>query len=440
MKAIIFDLDNTLYATSICQPYLRTDAGRRIIPQLIREGKIVVKAIDDNLITYINKIIKDNDFDVYISSDSPKEYCLSIIDTYGLNVSHENVFGNQHKPCAEEQDFYFHYEQVLVIGDSPKDIYFAHLNEMPSVLFGDLAEDKIRYYNYWTMPTRIATHFKGLKEIIEEFAAGGLKFSQPKIPDGFITLDPRNANIVDIESKNIGYSKEYWPSYDDCRDHPERIYVWYDVKRSIKVAKELTIEQLNNKIEVLFYNSNGKIAGATAFRRIAWFYFEKFKEWILNKKIEGNVYLVPAPSSSPFECNNSFPMSALIDWWRVYAYHDVDLRISIIESDRSTVVERFWPTRPAHLSNGKREVLPHLETLGVYKKATPFEDADTVIIIDDVVTSGTQMKAIATLLIGTGIVNEDVPLYGYALVKTTRPGSSLAELLRLLGEAELSGG
>ena len=91
------------------------------------------------------------------------------------------------------------------------------------------------------------------------------------------------------------------------------------------------------------------------------------------------------------------------------------------------------------MSNGRREVSPHLETLGVYQGAIKFHKPDAVIIIDDVVTSGTQMKAVATLLAATKMYPENTPVYGYALVKTTRTGSPLNELLRLFSDAERAG-
>ncbi|MDM7296411.1 hypothetical protein, partial [Klebsiella pneumoniae] len=81
---------------------------------------------------------------------------------------------------------------------------------------------------------------------------------------------------------------------------------------------------------------------------------------------------------------------------------------------------------------------PHLETLGTYKKITK-NDGTAVIILDDIVTSGTQMNAVATLLTEVGIFKNEIPFYGYAFARTTRPGADVSELLRLFSASEIAG-
>ena len=163
-------------------------------------------------------------------------------------------------------------------------------------------------------------------------------------------------------------------------------------------------------------------------------------KWLKDKNITGKVYLVAAPSSVPRECNKSLPMEMLVLWWVKWLPHISEGKFQVLNGN---YVERFWPTTPAHMSKGKREIRPHFHTLGVFDNVEPY-DADTsaIVIIDDVVTSGTQMKAVASLLQGTGMVPRGVPIYGYALAKTTRGNVSddFTKLMEAFSKAEKSGG
>lgn len=435
MRAIIFDLDNTIFDTDICKPYLRTNAGRDVISEHILSGKIVVSEKFKGIVNYINDLASDV-VDLYVVSDSPKDYCVSILSVYKVSIKESNIFGSQHKPCGELAVNRELYEDILVIGDSPKDIYFAHINKLPSIMLNAIKDDRVEFYRYWTKPNEICRSLYELSSVISHFLTGGLTFLENDFHSMYITLDPSIAKIIEIPDGNIGHAFEYWPNTEDWEDVAIRKNVWFDVKRSIKVAKELTKKEIEFSSQVLFYNKNGEIGPGKAFKAIMWAYFQEFKRWIIDTGIEGKVYLVPAPASVPMECNASFPMNILAKWWRKYAYYDEQIKCSLVDL---YAVERFWPTKPAHMSEGKREVTPHFETLGVYPEVNKITDAAALIIIDDVVTSGTQMNAVSSLLLGTGIFPVDVPLYGYALARTTRLGFSVSELLELLGESEKAG-
>ncbi len=436
MKAIVFDLDNTLFKTDNCQPYLRSRAGREVISKLITDGTVTVTPIHERMVPFVNELVGNEKCDVYIFSDSPKDYCLSILKKYKLKIDDDNVYGSQHKPTVEDAQILEDYDGVVVVGDSPKDVYFAHLNFAASILIGRFDEKNIKFYNKWTKPTAIVTKMDELEKNIRAFLLNEFEFVEPSISDYYKTVDPDNVELVELGLDKIGHSFEYWPNPEDWTTDKQKD-VWFDVKRSIKVSKDLTPKQIHNKEQVLFYNQDGKIGAGKAFRNIVYGYFLEFAKWLVKNDIKGRIYLVATPSSVPFECNKSALMQILIEWWSKYAFYRRDeLKCQIFDG---SVVERFWPTKPAHMSNGRREVSPHLETLGVYQGAIKFHKPDAVIIIDDVVTSGTQMKAVATLLAATKMYPENTPVYGYALVKTTRTGSPLNELLRLFSDAERAG-
>lgn len=77
----------------------------------------------------------------------------------------------------------------------------------------------------------------------------------------------------------MGHAFEYWPNSDDWDDVEDRKKVWFEVKRSIKVAKELTPSQIENSERVAFYNRNNTIGYGKAFKALMWVSFQEFLKW-----------------------------------------------------------------------------------------------------------------------------------------------------------------
>ncbi|HGH4658439.1 TPA: hypothetical protein ACJIWY_001356 [Enterobacter bugandensis] len=441
MKAILFDLDNTLFATQECNVYLRSRAGREVVCDLIRQGSLNVTPLDARLPGFINMLDEANDLDVFIISDSPKDYCITILNKFGITVSHDKVLGAMHKPCVEEEveGIFSDYEKVLVVGDTPKDIYFAHRLKAASVFLTCLTDYDINFSVNNSVPSAVAKSYIELVDVINDFLRDELTFEIPYFKPHFKTVDADTAFIVDIADENIGFAMKYIPELDDI-DNEEDKFTWFKIHRSIKPAKILSYSDLDAKKKVSFYNNNSKISEGVAFRDVAWFARISFVKWLQDKNITGKVYLVAAPSSVPRECNKSLPMEILVHWWVKWLPYISEGRFQVLNGN---YVERFWPTTPAHMSKGRREIRPHFHTLGVFNDANPYdEDTSAIIIIDDVVTSGTQMKAVASLLQGTGMIPRGVPIYGYALAKTTRASVSddFTKLMEAFSKAEKSGG
>lgn len=441
MKAILFDLDNTLFATQECDVYLRSRAGREVVCDLIRQNSLVVTPLDSRLPSYINILDGANGVEVFIISDSPKDYCSTILNKFGITVSDDNILGSLHKPCIEDEieNIFSWYEKVLVVGDTPKDVYFAHRLKAASVFLTCLTNYDVNFSVNSSMPSAVANSYIELIDIIDAFLNDRLNFSIPYFKPYFKTVDADTVAIVDIAENDIGFSLKYIPELDAI-DNEKDIFTWFKIHRSIKPAKILSYSELDSKRKVSFYNNNKNISEGIAFRDIAWFARLDFVNWLKNKNITGKVYLVAAPSSVPRECNKSLPMEALVNWWVKWLPHISEKKFQVLNG---SYVERFWPTTPAHMSKGRREIRPHFHTLGVFQDADPY-DADTsaIVIIDDVVTSGTQMKAVASLLQGTGMVPQGVPILGYALAKTTKANAvdDFTKLLEAFSKAEKSGG
>lgn len=441
MKAILFDLDNTLFATQECNVYLRSRAGREVVCDLIRQDNLAVMPLDPRLPGYINMLDDLAGVEVFIISDSPQDYCLTILNKFGVTVESGRVLGSMHKPCVDDEieNLFSNYDEILVVGDTPKDIYFAHRLKAASVFLTSLTDYDIDYSVDNSMPSAVAHSYEDLVDVIDNFFSGELEYDIPYFKPHFKTVDADTVPIVDICDDDIGFAMRYIPELDSIDNDDDR-FTWFKIHRSIKPAKILSYPELDSKKKITFYNNNSKISEGLAFKDIAWFARIKFVEWLKEKGISGKVYLVAAPSSVPRECNKSLPMETLVFWWVKWLPHISEGRFRVLNGN---YVERFWPTTPAHMSKGKREIRPHFNTLGVFNNVKPY-DADTsaIVIIDDVVTSGTQMKAVASLLKGTGMVPKGVPILGYALAKTTRANASddFTKLWEAFSKAEKSGG
>lgn len=441
MKAILFDLDNTLFATQSCNVYLRSRAGRNVICDLIRKDRVLVQPLDTRLPDYINALDNQYDVDVFVISDSPKDYCITILNKFGIHIHEDNVLGSMHKPCVEDEveQRFSEYNKVLVVGDTPKDIYLAHRLKAASVFLTCLTDYDVDFSVNNSMPAAVAKTYIELIDIIGKFLANQLTYTTPYFKPHFKTVDAETVPIVDIIDDNVGFAMRYIPEFDDIDDEDDK-FTWFKIHRSIKPAKILSYSELDSKKKVSFYNNNQQISEGMSFKDVAWFSRIKFAQWLKDKNITGKIYLVAAPSSVPRECNKSLPMETLVYWWVKWLPYISEGKFQALNGN---YVERFWPTTPAHMSKGRREIRPHFNTLGVFMDVEPYEqDTSAIIIIDDVVTSGTQMKAVASLLQGTGMVPPGVPLLGYALAKTTRVNvnDDFTKLLEAFSKAEKSGG
>ncbi|MFE8100852.1 hypothetical protein RBA71_05055 [Brenneria goodwinii] len=439
MKAILFDLDNTIFATQSCNVYLRSRAGRSVICDLIKKEEVKIKPLTPGIVKYINDLNALEYIDVFIISDSPKDYCLTILEKFDVHIDRDKILGSMHKPSIENDEVFSTYNEILVIGDTPKDIYLAHRLKAASIFLTCLTEYDIKYSVDNSMPSVVANSFDDLVTIIGNFLNGNLKYKTPYFKRMFYTVDAETVPIIDIPDDDIGFSMRYIPDLDEIDNENDK-FSWFKVHRSIKPAKILSPAELESKKKISFYNNSGKITEGVSFKDTAWFARENFAEWLREKNITGKVYLVAAPASVPRECNKSLPIEIMVYWWLKWLPHLPDMAITL---KNGCYVERFWPTTPSHMSKGKREIRPHFHTLGVFKDAEPFDsDTDAIVIVDDVVTSGTQMKAIASLLNATGIIRTETRILGYALAKTTRRSKDIdfSKLLEEFSKAEKAGG
>ncbi|WP_429189177.1 hypothetical protein [Aeromonas veronii] len=447
MDVVIFDLDFTLVNTRACQPYLVSQFGRESIKKAIENGIVKTSLYDNDIVDYFNELQTYDDVLVIVVSDSPKDYCLAVLKSHGFEIPDECVFGSVGKPCVDFSsitlslflDGYIdlggnnHY---IVVGDSAKDIYFAHQIKCPSVFARWGKEFNNKLISDWSQPTLEVYDLEDLKSVLEKFIHNGIAYKENNIKEGYVTVDEMEVANHTIPGENIGYSREYIPMLEQCKTEGHR-FAWFEMNLTIKKAKYLTIEELDLNRGVPYFSRSEKILTSKGLKTIAGHYIHDFYTWMDSKGITGNVAIIPVPSSLPFECNRSNPTRVVSEWWAAWAndkQDDYNLKVC-------PLVERWKPTEASHKRGGVRTIAPHLESMGVYAATDKNElsDVSAVIIFDDVVTSGSQMNAVATIIKNLDFIDDTVDIYGYALAKTTHPnpfaGMNLSNLFKELDEA-----
>lgn len=94
MQVILFDLDFTLANTLSCQPYLTSVKGREEVLNFLSRSPLEVSGYGKELIESFNAAA-DKDFSIAVVSDSPKNYCIKVLECCGYKIDSRLVFGNQ---------------------------------------------------------------------------------------------------------------------------------------------------------------------------------------------------------------------------------------------------------------------------------------------------------------------------------------------------------
>lgn len=425
MRVIIFDLDLTLAATEDCHAYLRTSIGRASIVAALQSKTVGVSFYSDRLVSFFNGLAELHDCCVIVVSDSPKDYCLQLLKQGTYKIDEKFVFGSQSKPLvihdtianlvAEEYGVSASSLTFLVIGDSPKDIYYAHHISSPSIFVSWGSKQSTMAHH--AMPTRRADTVPDLERYVDAFLHGKLAYERYDFKKLYVVISPETKGFIrtELSPERIGYGKEYVKNKEDHRDIRD-LWASNELRWVVKQAKNLDKAQHEGRVGTPLFGKNGPY-NADPFKSKAGHFKNDFIRWCNKNDIKGSVLLIPVPPSVPRECNLTHSMSMMCGWWKTWINsEDHDLNIKVYDA-----FERFWPKIPSHLSHGWRDMDDQFETLGLFKgQQKKIDNADFVIIVDDVVTSGAHINAIATFLRTVGIVDTKAEIYGYALFKTIK--------------------
>lgn len=427
MRVIIFDLDLTLASTEACHAYLRTKPGRRDIVPALKSGDVDISFYGDDLVSYFNGLKLIPDCCVAVVSDSPKDYCVQVLAQGGYLIRDWLVFGNQSKPLVRQeaiseaiaQGLGVKVEELkfLIIGDSPKDVYYAHSIGVPSIFtsWGSKQDRKAHH----SEPTAWADNVSQLKHHVSLFLKGDLEFKSFEFSKLYLTVDPKSKDFirVELEDNHIGHGKEYVKNPEQYRKGNDNDkWASIELHSVVKQAKNLSEDEHNAKIGTPLYGANG-LYSARPFKDKAWHFKNDFIAWCKSKSISGNILLVPVPPSVPRECNLTHSMSLMCSWWKYWINagdHGLNVRVH-------DAFERYWPKVPSHQTPGWRDMDEQFDTLGVFNDDRPkVENVDFLIVVDDVITSGSHINAIASFIRTAGMVDDDTVIFGYALFKTLR--------------------
>nr|WP_075518806.1 HAD hydrolase-like protein [Moritella viscosa]SHO01351.1 Putative uncharacterized protein [Moritella viscosa] len=440
MKLLIFDLDLTLVNTTSCQDYLKTKAGRDAIVGLLDSGEVTTELYFPDTVQYINSLMYhfteyDSDTLPIIISDSPKAYCEAILRQHGFGIDSKYIFGAAHKPCVNMVEIYETInsyglddkgpEECLVIGDSTRDIFFAHEIECPSIWakWGYVETEHVFPFHS-SKPTRTATSLVELRGFIKEYIAYGeeaFDYEKPNFKDDWNIEAVDINNFTEHQVEDIGYISHYVPEALSSNNQ-EYISTFFELHWTLKPAKDVPIGKLWRNVPQLFYKKDGNFTSASPLMRKAGIYKFKFKEWLEEQGITGKVLLVPVPSSVPAECNKTHTINLIAEWWEDWL-NKLTPKPNFELLHHNLLIERFQPKRPAHATPGQRFIEDQLSTMGVFRGIIDQlpNDISAVVFLDDVVTSGQSINAMATIFREFNVVADEVPLYGYAFFKTHHP-------------------
>lgn len=222
----------------------------------------------------------------------------------------------------------------------------------------------------------------------------------------------RNQNefIYHIPQSRLGHARDYIPS----ANLPATInglahYTWMDINLCVKLARTKTEQELIEGQSAPINVAEQQYKGLPLLS-VAKCYFKAFDDWLKSQKLNGKVILLPVPNSSPLEHYSSFTMACIGRWWSQWS--------CCTELEVCELVERHKSIPQAHVhcrDVSKRSVWPHLSSIVIAANSTISKTVTTVIILDDVYTTGSQMNAVATLVHNRF---PNLSIYGYALAKT----------------------
>ena len=425
MRVIIFDLDLTLAATENCHAYLRTSTGRRDVVPALQAGTVSISYYWKELVDYVNSLNEVEDCCVAIASDSPKDYCLQVLSQCGYQIKDELVFGSQSKPLVNQdfisseisRSFGVAVEDLsfLIVGDSPKDIYYAHSIAAASVFVSWGSKQSTMAHH--AKPTCRADKFHDLESYIDDFLNGKLEYEPYDFKQDYLTISPSSKDFVRVEllESEVGFGKEYVKNREDHRNKHD-LWASNELRWVVKQAKNLSKSEHEARQGTPLYGVNG-LFQADPFKVKSGHFKNDFVRWCVKNNVTGNVLLVPVPPSVPRECNLTHSMSLMCGWWKGWINSE-DHKINVQVHD---AFERFWPKVPSHQTAGRRDMDEQFDTLGVFSgKKKKIENVNYVVIVDDVVTSGSHINAVASFIRTSDLVNKSANILGYALFKTIR--------------------
>jgi phosphoglycolate phosphatase-like HAD superfamily hydrolase len=391
-KYFVFDLDGTLINTAAKRPYMTSNEGKRYLAA--NPGCIKTQLYDELLLKIVSFLNKTGQ--AIIATDSPDDYARAMLAKHDF-PSDLPLFAAMGKPFPDKFAESMGANEIaprdlLVIGDSPKDILFAHAIESPSVgvSWGDYDDENIARAN----PNSVIDHADELEDIIRNFTADKIVHKPRTDPDCYKFFDYK---LTDHQMTNhalqdyVPYSRDKKAFYNSGSD---KILLF-------KKAKDYTLKEINTGVSDSYFNK-GHVQNGDNIANAVIHFKEKVARAILGLNLPGKTTVVAAPNSLPEYCYQTdinHVAASMVN--REYFGGEKCQRLFY----------RVYPKDEAH-QGGSRNDKIHFETIGVKSE---LQKTDNLIIFDDIYTSGSQIDSIGIMARQLGFVGN---LHAFLLGKT----------------------
>ena len=380
-RKYFFDLDQTLVDTSELRPYAKTKEGKEFIAE--NPDKVPTRLIDKDLrklVTYMHKKYRN----VFIATNASYYYANSILAKHAF-PDDLPVLAGLGKPLSgglygSIQRYGLRAADILMIGDSAVDIIAAHGCRVASVgtMWGNTSsEEQLKRAE----PAAILKDPGKLDEIVKDFENDNLGYSPRKDPDNYNFFQNSGFDYSDPEVNflSIGNYKKFVPGSRDKFSG--------DILR-FKNSRNLNWEYIKNGAVEKFFHK-GQVKGWIEFRDVINRFYNRLCHKIESMQLNGNTFVIASPNSAPEFCY-------LTDINQLMAYN-LNKKTLGLDVINEREVFRVYPKETAHKS-GARSESEHYRTIGIRKDFSLPLNLKNMIIFDDINTTGTQMRVIATML------------------------------------------
>lgn len=377
-KHLLIDLDDTLIDTSKLQAYRKTEEGWRYI----------IKHIDD-LPTSDYRPLREivlayhKRKQVSIITDFSEKYARAVLRKHGYPPDIP-VLSNANKPFSDElqehlAEIHQAPDSTLLIGDAATDILAAHGAEMTSAAaaWGYSTDRQLEKAE----PQRIVLKPEDLEEAIGDFEKGRFSYTPRERPSRYLYMPRDEFDTPDPEVSFVSLGN-YYPYSKGYRNQSSKNIVF-----GYKQAKEVSIEDINNGATSDYF-WNGRVQRGQLYIDTLNFFLTKALLTLEEIELEGTTWIIAAPNAFPEYCYKT-------DINRVFC-STIAKRRELFHHPKQRLIYRVNPLPEAHQS-GQRSARKHYKTIGleaIEEEGRP----DTIIIFDDVSTTGLQTKCIAKIL------------------------------------------
>lgn len=372
---IIIDLEQILINTKGLWAYRTNSYGRRHIINNLEELDTVEYKESDAL----KKVVKKyhNRSQITIITNQPEKESRLILRKHGY-PQYIHMISNARKPLSDsfktllEQNS-LRADEILHIGQTPSDVLGAHGVKIPTIVAtwgSDFELDQLRKAEFHSRMTEP----KDIEEAIILFEKGEIRYNpRRKIKYSFYRpMGELNENGC---IKGLG---EYTPYHNGSRMN--------ELSKQIlrfKSIKGITKKELEEgKTDDFFYN--GSIVTGRTYKNVLDRFIYKIKDSI--DKIPGISLVLAAPNSYPEFCYKTDVNQLLVK--KVTAGTDLE--------SNSRIVFRVYPKGESHNGYLRSDNEQHSTIGTLIKKEIPH--VDNIIVFDDVVTSGSQVKTVWEIL------------------------------------------